>query len=98
MKLEREVLVCYDVADNRRRARLRQALLDCGLQPVQESVFWGHLRLAEERSVMRHFRTILDPEHDRAFIAPVSLQGNRHVATYGHDEATFTPLPDSLAL
>lgn len=72
-QLHRQVLVCYDVASTKARSKLFDALKCAGLKPLQESVFWGWLRRAEERQVGREFEALLDPATDKAFLIPVSL-------------------------
>ncbi len=84
MKLLREVLVAYDVEDNKRRSRLHEALKDIGLQPIQYSVFWGLILGAEERAVKRLFRLELDRKTDKAFLVPVRTGGQSRVATFGY--------------
>lgn len=91
--LEREVLVCYDVSDNRSRRRLHDALKSLGLIPVQESVFWGFVRKAEQRQMERELQNLLDKATDRAFILPASM---REVISFGYPDRTFEPPPRSL--
>ncbi len=91
MKLYNEVMVCYDVEDNKVRTRLFGRLKDLGLRPIQKSVFWGHLNTAEERAVLRLFREELDKATDRAFLvrAPLSEAADRN--SFGYEIAgTFT--------
>ncbi len=70
--LYNEVLVSYDIEDNRQRNKLFRALKEVALRPVQKSVFWGHLNRAEEHAVHRLLR-----EHcaktDKAFIVRARL-------------------------
>ena len=70
-RFEREVLICYDVSSSRARAKLFDALKDIGLSPLQESVFWGRLRPAEERAIAREFDRLLDKTTDRVLLMPV---------------------------
>ena len=90
-KLEREVLVCYDIASNRSRTRLHDALEGLGLIAIQESVFWGFLRDAEVREATR-----LIAEHatrgDRGFLVPVAMQQAEHA---GYAPPAFQPPPRS---
>lgn len=80
---EIEVLVCYDVEDNRRRRLLGEALLDIGLIRIQKSVFWGLLRPADERAVKREFDRLLEKDTDRAFLARTRLSGADNEAVFG---------------
>lgn len=96
--LDREVLICYDVSESRARAKLYDALKNFGLVPVQGSVFWGHIRKAEERSILREFERLLDPQTDRAFIAPVALENCRQLLAFGHLDGAFTRPPETTVL
>lgn len=96
--LEHEVIVCYDVEDNKTRRKLSEALKDIGLMPVQKSVFWGHLRPAEERAVMREFDNLLDSASDRAFIARINLTDVCKQAAFGYDSGILERTPDYAAL
>lgn len=88
-RLEREVLVCYDVSSTKARTKLFNALKDIGLQAIQESVFWGRLRPAEERSLAREFEKLLDKSTDRALLIPVSLEDSVRVVAFGHGPDPF---------
>ena len=63
-----EVIVCYDVADNKKRKLLSEKLKNAGLCRIQRSVFWGFVTQAEHHSVVRSFNEILNKLTDRAFI------------------------------
>lgn len=56
MELYSEVIVTYDVADNKNRKKLREGLLDIGLSDIQKSVFWGRVNKAERKAVTRLFQ------------------------------------------
>lgn len=94
-KLERQVLVCYDVASTKARSKLVDALKEAGLLPLQESVFWGFLRTAEERQIGREFEKLLDPKTDRAFLIPVAMAP---ICALGYTKESFDPPPRSLVL
>jgi CRISPR-associated protein Cas2 len=70
--LYNEVLVSYDIENNRQRARLFQALKDIALRPVQKSVFWGYLSRAEEQAVRRLLKEHCGKD-DKAFIVRTRL-------------------------
>jgi len=86
MKLYNEVMVCYDVEDNKVRTRLFGQLKDLGLRPIQKSVFWGHLNVAEERAVLRLFREELDKATDRAFLVRTPLAEAAERNSFGYSE------------
>jgi len=71
-KLHNEVLVSYDIEDNRQRTKVFRALKEVALRPVQKSVFWGHLNRAEERAVRRLLKEYCG-KGDKAFIVRACL-------------------------
>jgi CRISPR-associated protein Cas2 len=74
--------VCYDIADNERRARLSSILLDYG-QRVQESVFWIE---ADEDLVGRMRQravSIVRQEEDSLWLVPVCEVCARKVEATG---------------
>lgn len=74
MNVYREILVCYDVSQNRARKKIADGLKDLGMVPVQKSVFWGHLLPAEEKAALQLLRKWIEKDSDdRAFIVPAPL-------------------------
>ena len=71
-QLHNEVLVSYDIEDNRERSKLFRALKEVALRPIQKSVFWGHLNRAEERAVRRLLKQHC-ARGDKAFIVRARL-------------------------
>ncbi len=68
MKLTREILVSYDIEDNRSRKKIYDGLKDIGLYPIQKSVFVGDVKTAEEKAVKRLLSQFLDKKTDKSFI------------------------------
>lgn len=93
--LEREILVCYDISENRNRQRLYDCLKSIGLIPLQESVFWGFVRPAEQRQIEREIGKLLDTETDKAFIVPTNM---RDAIPFGYLEGAFERPPRSLVV
>lgn len=93
--LEREILVCYDISGNRNRHRLYDCLKSMGLVPLQESVFWGFVRPAEQRQIEREIGKLLDTATDRAFIVPANM---REATPFGYVQSTFERPPRSLVV
>ncbi|GIW08074.1 MAG: hypothetical protein KatS3mg060_2879 [Dehalococcoidia bacterium] len=57
-------VICYDIADDRRRNQLRSLLKRYG-DPVQESVFEARLRPAALRRLRSQVDSVVHPEEDR---------------------------------
>lgn len=90
MQIYSEVIVAYDVEDNRTRTKIFKCLKDYGLTPIQKSVFWGRISTAEKRAVQRLFQKSLNLETDRAFLVHAPLE--KEIGRYGfgyRDTAIF---------
>jgi CRISPR-associated protein Cas2 len=95
---EYEVLVCYDVEDDKARRNLYDALKDIGLTPIQKSVFWGHIRPAEERAVLREFRRLLEKDTDRAFLVRSGLSAVHQRTAFGYRAGELDRPADHVSL
>ena len=62
-----QYVVCYDIADDRRRDRLASALLDFGAR-VQESVFLANLDDELAGKMMARVRKLVDENFDRVHV------------------------------
>lgn len=89
MQLFQEVLVSYDVTDNRARTKLFQRLKDYGLIPIQKSVFWGRVNEAEKRAVYRLFRELLNGPDDCAFIIQANISEQMKKGGYGYENTVL---------
>ena len=71
-----QVIVCYDIKDNKKRGKLFLELKDIGLIPIQKSVFWGYVLSSEKRVIKELFKKYCDKESDKAFIVNAALSEN----------------------
>lgn len=62
-----QYVVCYDIADDRRRNRMATALLDFG-ERVQESVFVAHLDDDLAERMKERLTRIVDADWDRVHV------------------------------
>ena len=62
-----QYVVCYDIADDARRSRIANALLDFGSR-VQESVFVAHLDAELAARMRRRLGALVDEELDKVNI------------------------------
>lgn len=60
-------LVCYDIADDRRRERIASALLDYGSR-IQESVFAAHLDGELYERMTGRIQKLIDAGADRVHV------------------------------
>ena len=74
--------VCYDIADDRRRQRLSDALLDFGSR-VQESVFQCRLDAALAESMMARVRRIVEENTDKVHVIALCDACGGRVVTLG---------------
>lgn len=66
-------LVCYDIVDNKRRKKFIDALEDLGLIRIQYSVFYGDLKPAEAKALVRSASTLLNSKEDKCFWFPCRI-------------------------
>lgn len=62
-----EVLISYDIEDNKTRTKLCNRLRDVGMITIQKSVMWGRLLPADIKLAKRILKAELEPS-DRAFL------------------------------
>lgn len=62
-----EVLISYDIEDNKTRTKLCNKLRDVGMITIQKSVMWGRLLPADIKLAKRILQAELEPS-DRAFL------------------------------
>ena len=86
--LRQEYLISYDVEDNKIRAHVYKELGKHGLKPVQKSVFWGYLTLAELESLKRYLNQSLE-KADKAFITHTNFNGRGQSYFIGHQKHDF---------
>lgn len=85
---EYEIIVSYDIEDNKKRNSLFETLKDFGLKPVQKSVFWGRVLPAEERAIINELAEILSDETDKGFVIRANLSEQR--AKFGYESDDFS--------
>ena len=62
-------VICYDITDDRRRARVSTALLDYGAR-LQESVFVATLDDVLLTRLVQRLRKLIDPLADKVHLFP----------------------------
>lgn len=85
-------ILCYDIADDRRRARLVQVLKNYA-ERIQESVFSAEIDPNQAKELLDHAAPLLSPE-DRLHLFPLCAACEKQVQTRGqaylpHDEDTY---------
>jgi len=83
-----QIMVSYDIEDNKNRKKLFEELKDIGLKPIQKSVFWGYVLLSEKRIIRRLFEKYCDLKADKALMVNVVLDKNIE-DSFGYDENDF---------
>lgn len=68
MRNSKEVLIAYDIEDNKTRTRLYNRLCDVGMISVQKSVMWGRLLPADINLAKRILAEDLCKDTDKAFV------------------------------
>ena len=86
--LRQEYLISYDVEDNKIRTVVFKELQKYGLRPVQKSVFWGYLTLAELEATKRFLSSELQ-KTDKVFITHTNFNGRGQSFFIGHQREEF---------
>lgn len=79
-----EVLVCYDIGNDKRRRKFVKELKDIGLQNIQESVFWGRILNAEIKVILRIMDKLLQKDSDKAFLIYTNLSKQIQKNSFGY--------------
>jgi CRISPR-associated protein Cas2 len=85
-----EVLISYDIEDNKTRTKLCNKLRDVGMITIQKSVMWGRLIPADIKLAKRILQSELEAS-DRAFLLVSKLTEFGHF--YG-SEPEFSQYDD----
>lgn len=90
----KEVIIAYDIENNKTRTRLFNQLKDVGMISVQKSVMWGRLQPADISLAKRILKQELKQDSDKAFILVSRLSEN---ATFYGNKPNFSEY-DSYAI
>lgn len=71
-----QVIIAYDIADNKKRSKFYEALKDFGLLSIQKSVFWGYLLPSERKSIISIYKEFCDIESDKIIMINAALEQN----------------------
>ena len=71
-----EVIIAYDIEDNKIRTRLFNQLKDVGMISIQKSVMWGRLLPADIKLAKRILSSEIESDTDKAFILVSRLSEN----------------------
>jgi CRISPR-associated protein Cas2 len=83
MTEKHDIIVAYDIDDNKQRKDVFEQLRDLGLHPVQKSVFWGRVLPAEHRAIIAYLsQTIAQPNKALVLHGSFNEQLTRHACGY----------------
>ncbi len=71
-----EVLISYDIENNKTRTRLFNQLKDVGMISIQKSVMWGRLLPADIKLAKRILANEIESKTDKVFILVSKLSEN----------------------
>lgn len=80
-----QYLICYDIADDRRRTRLSKALLNYGPR-IQESVHWAELDADLAAELRDRIRAVIDEVEDRVHVVPLCQACSDKMEVFGNGE------------
>lgn len=79
-------IICYDIADDRRRNRIAKKLEGYG-ERVQDSVFECHLDPARLRQLQETLAPLVNPEQDHLRYYPLCRKDQHLVTWRGYGQA-----------
>jgi CRISPR-associated protein Cas2 len=85
-----QYVVCYDIADDRRRNRVSTLLLDFGTR-VQESVFVAHLDEELAERMRERLRGAVDPDWDKVHVFELCGACDGRTVVIGQGEVVHDP-------
>lgn len=88
--MQRLWLIAYDIADDRRRARVDRRLLAVG-ERVQWSAFESFLHPDEQRTLARDLSELIDPLADTVIFYPLCLWCQERVDITGKGRHATDP-------
>ena len=91
-----QVIVSYDITDNKKRKKLFDELKDIGLISIQKSVFWGYVLASEKRVIKELFKKYCSVGIDKAFLLNVNLSDNLE-NSFGYSKKDF-PHPENFEI
>ena len=83
-------VLAYDIADDRRRARIAK-LMESSAERVQGSVFEAYLSPADLEALLRRVRKVLKKDQDGLRIYPICAACRGKVRTLGLGKVTPPP-------
>ena len=83
-------VICYDIADNRRRRELAKCLSQ-RMERTQESVFEGWLNYMEIGEIIGKVKEIIDPSEDSVRAYPLALRCEKNCRTFGQQSSAKRP-------
>lgn len=75
-------LICYDIADDRRRRKVVRLLEEFGVR-LHESAFWAHLSPGQHNRLNRRVRPLLNEKLDKLTIYPVCERDGPDIRSTG---------------
>ena len=85
-----QYVICYDIADDARRNRVANALLDYGRR-VQESVFVAHLDESLAERIRERLTRLVDADRDCVHVFEVCAACEKRAWTLGTAEIPADP-------
>lgn len=81
------IMICYDVADNRRRNKIARLLEGWG-ERVQDSVFECHVTPAQQRRIINDIAKLIDAEEDKVRYYALCNKDRGKLQVLGNGSAT----------
>ena len=82
-----QIIVSYDIEDNKNRKKIFEELKDLGLISIQRSVFWGYILPSEKRYITKLFKKYCAKD-DKAFMVKATLDKELD-NSFGYNDFNF---------
>lgn len=83
-----QVLVAYDISNDKKRRKVYEGLKDIGLHPIQKSVFWGNIHLKDKENILGLYSKYCDSKCDKVIMLNAPLSDNIDYC-FGYREEEF---------
>lgn len=84
-----QVLVVYDISNDKNRRKIYEGLKDIGLHPIQKSVFWGNIRPNNKQDILDLYSKYCDTKCDKVIMLNAPLCDNMDYC-FGYSKGEFT--------
>lgn len=83
-----QILVAYDISNDKKRRKLFEELKDMGLHPIQKSIFWGNIYIKDKENIIKLYNKYCDIKCDKVIMLNAPLYENIEYC-FGYNKKEF---------